>query len=307
MLTEKIEKFIYQLRELTMGFYEKQNRDRNSNATARVEDETTKSTENGILPQKTVLQPGVYDVSELSHLPMTISLGNDTYLVLTDADKERISGYFENKGIYPSYFDLDVIFRDKNGKVVNNGVQEIRVKYEALKSEERKIIEYNMRYLRKMPVYVEIPLDFFETWEVRGESIIDYSEIILGIGRSQEVKISTREFRGGEVELIGTIDIKRSGKDTVTATLVGDIESKSDYKLLATIVLSDLNYSVYEGIKKEQRRSTIAYLYLEPLERRTFEAQFSTPAWETDDSFSVGMDAPEYREKLPAEYQDRII
>jgi len=81
-----------------------------------IEDETTKSTENGILPSKKALQPGVYDVSELSNLPMTINLGNDTYLVLTDADKETISGYFENKGrfLYPTYFDLEVIFRDKN-------------------------------------------------------------------------------------------------------------------------------------------------------------------------------------------------
>ena len=94
------------------------------------EDETTKSTETNILPPKTAPQPGVYNVSELSNLPMTISLGNDTYLVFTDADKEKIHGYFENKGRYMSAFDLEVIFRDKNGKVVNKGVQEIRVQKE---------------------------------------------------------------------------------------------------------------------------------------------------------------------------------
>jgi hypothetical protein len=162
------------------------------------EDETTKSTETNILPPKTAPQPGVYNVSELSNLPMTTSLGNDTYLVFTDAggcpaiafdtknfasfwiqspiclsfspdfelldslaDKEKIHGYFENKGRYMSAFDLEVIVRDKNGKVVNKGVQEIRVQKEE---------ELFLR--RKVPVYAEIPLDFFETWEVRGSSII---------------------------------------------------------------------------------------------------------------------------------------
>ncbi len=117
-----------------------------------VEEETTESTENSILPSKTALQPGIYDVSELSHLPMTISLGNDTYLVLIDADKERISGYFENKGVYMSFFDLDVIFRDKNGKVVNDGVQEIKV---------NGVAGEVFTISKNFPVYAEIPLDFF--------------------------------------------------------------------------------------------------------------------------------------------------
>ena len=270
-----------------------------------VEDETPKSTESSILPPKTALQPGVYGVSELSHLPMTISLGNDTYLVLTDADKETITGYFENKGRYMLLtFDLEVIFRDKNGKVVNKGVQKIKVKEEGVKGES---------CLRKIPVYVEIPLDFFETWEIRGSSYIDPSINILSIGRSQEVKLSTQGIHGilyrGEhvVELTGTIDVKRSGKDTVTATLVGDIESKSDKKVLATIVFSGLNYSIYKGMKKEQRKSTTAYLYLEPLERRTFEVQFTTPAWKTDDLFRFGLGASEYQQELSPEFQDRII
>lgn len=263
-----------------------------------IEDETTKSTENGILPPKTALQPGVYDVSELSHLPMTISLGNDTYLVLTDADKEKIHGYFENKGRYMSAFDLEVIFRDKNGKVVNKGIQEIRVQKEE---------ELFLR--RKVPVYVEIPLDFFETWEVRGSSIINPYYIILDVGRSQEVKLSTREYGGEDfVELMGTIDVKRSGKDTVTATLVGEVESKSNKKLIADITFWDQNSSVYEGMSQEQHDELNAlstlYLYLEPFERRTFEAQFSTPAYETDELFRLSLVA---RDKIPARYQDRII
>ena len=254
-----------------------------------VEEETTKSTENSILPSKTALQPGVYDVSELSNLPMTISLGNDTYLVLTDADKETISGYFENKGRYMSAFDLEAIFRDKNGKVVNSGVQKIRVKEEAVKGEE-------ISYLRKVPVYVEIPLDFFETWEVRGNPTKFLHVNIFGIGGSQEVKLSLEKYKFGGF-VTGTIDVKRSGKDTVTAMLVGDIESKSDKKLTVQIVFKDLNYSVYEGMRPEQQKSTIIeYLYfLEPFERRPFEAQFSTPAYETDDSFLLGLDAFEFQ------------
>ena len=47
-----------------------------------IEDETTKSTENGILPSKKALQPGVYDVSELSNLPMTINSVSYTHLTL---------------------------------------------------------------------------------------------------------------------------------------------------------------------------------------------------------------------------------
>jgi len=262
-----------------------------------IEDETTKSTENGILPSKKALQPGVYDVSELSNLPMTINLGNDTYLVLTDADKETISGYFENKGrfLYPTYFDLEVIFRDKNGKVVNNGVREIRVKYEALKSEER---EYDMRYLRKIPVYVGIPLDFFETWEVRGESIIYPYITILEVGRSQDVKLTQK----GEyfVELTGTIDVTHSGKGNLTATFVGEIESKSDKKLTVQITFTSRNVS------KSWWKPSAQYLYLEPFERRTFEAQFSTPDYETDNLLELCLEAREFYE-VDAKYQDRII
>ncbi len=265
-----------------------------------IDEETPKSTGNSILPTKTALQPGVYDISELSHLPMTINLGNDTYLVLTDADKERISGYFENKGIFFSAFVLEVIFRDKSGKVVNNGVQKISVQKEE---------ELFLR--RKVPVHVEIPLDFFETWEVRGSSIrIPYSNI-LDVGRSQEVKLNTRVYDEEDfVELKGTIDVKHSGKDTVTATLIGKVESKSNKKLIANIGFQDINNSVYAGMENEQRgqlTSTFVYLYLEPLERRTFEAQFSTPAYETDELFRLNIGASEYRQELPAEVQDRIV
>jgi hypothetical protein len=213
-----------------------------------VEEKTPESTGNSIPPSKTALQPGVYDVSELSNLPMTISLGNDTYLVLTDADKERIHGYFENRGRYLSAFDLEVIFRDKNGKMVNNGVQEIKIQ-----KDEGLVLK------RKIPVYVEIPLDFFETWEVRGSSHEYHPKInLLDIGRShldQGLKFSTR----GEgiatmehvVELTGTIDVKRSGKDNVTATLVGNIESKSDKKCIVMLSFINSNFSYYKSIGHE--------------------------------------------------------
>jgi len=78
---------------------------------------------------------------------------------------------------------------------------------------------------------------------------------ILDIDRTHEVKLSMYKYSSAEYvgELTGTIDVKRSGKDTVTATLIGEIENKSDKKLRAELGFRHSNWGVYEGMRIEQQ------------------------------------------------------
>lgn len=137
--------------------------------------ETTSSTES--------MNLGIFKVSELNNLPKTLELGNNTYLTLTSIDKKSISIYIENKGVEAVRINNGhFIFRDKDGRVVRNGVGGFRlVSSDGLKDEVwggtskygdelwDSTLSGTLIAKKKVLFTVNVPLDLYETWEPRIE------------------------------------------------------------------------------------------------------------------------------------------
>lgn len=169
------------------------------------------------------IKPGIFKSSELNNLPKVIDLGNNIYLTLKSIDKNRILVYTEYNGIGTAYVGGQFIFRDKEGRVVQNGNEYIN---DAYTQDTQKTISWS----------VDIPLDLYETWEPRIEGF-SIKWIRVYSFELDKFTSSPVELEMNDVSLSGTIEKNSNG-----IVLKGYIDNKGNNKKIVSIQLNNEAY-----------------------------------------------------------------